>query len=153
MNRKTNFLYFIIIVLLLLNTATLAVMFMHGHPRGEEGPREVSRWLTEQLKLNREQQKKYEVLLNEHREKMEPVQKQDRYFHDRYFALLQGNNFDSTSVAALADSMSVSRKQIEQLTFYDFKKIRSICNAEQQKKFDEIILEVFHRMAHHPQGR
>ena len=40
--------------------------------------------------------------------------------------------------------------KIELTTFYDFKKIRSICNAEQQKKFDEIIGEAFRMMGPRP---
>jgi len=149
MNSKIKFLYFIIIALLLTNAATLAFMFMHK-PKHEGNPREVSRWLTEQLKLNAVQQEQYKVLQEEHRKNMENIHQQDRNLHDRYFQLLNGEAVDSVLVNQLADSIAINRKQTELTTFYDFKKIRAICNAEQQKKFDEIIGEALRMMGPGP---
>ena len=150
MNNKTKLLYSIIITLLLMNAGTLIVMFMHGAPRGGNSPREVSRWLTQQLKLNAEQQKQYEALQDEHRKNMETIHQQDRNLHDRYFQLLNGEAIDSALVNQLADSIATNRRQTELTTFYDFKKIRAICNARQQKKFDEIIGEALRMMAPQP---
>jgi len=150
MINKTRFLYLIIIVLLLMNAATLTLMFMHHPPHGGKSAQEVSHWLTEQLKLNAEQQEHYKTLQEEHRKNMESIRKQDRKLHDRYFQLLNGEVIDSTLVNQLADSIAANRKQTELTTFYDFKKIRAICNAEQQKKFDEIIGEVLNMMAQRP---
>lgn len=152
MNSKIKFLYFIIIALLLTNAATLAFMFMHK-PKHEGNPREVSRWLTEQLKLNAVQQEQYKVLQEEHRKNMENIHQQDRNLHDRYFQLLNGEAVDSVLVNQLADSIAINRKQTELTTFYDFKKIRAICNAEQQQKFDEIIGEALRMMGPGPQRK
>ena len=149
MNSKIKFLYFIIIALLLTNAATLAFMIMHK-PKHEGNPREVSRWLTEQLKLNAVQQEQYKVLQEEHRKNMENIHQQDRNLHDRYFQLLNGEAVDSVLVNQLADSIAINRKQTELTTFYDFKKIRAICNAEQQQKFDEIIGEALRMMGPGP---
>ena len=150
MNNKTKFLYFIIIALLLMNAGTLTVMFMHSHPHDGNNLQEVSRWLTEQLKLNAEQQEKYKALQDEHRKNMESIHEQDRNLHDRYFELLHGETIDSVRVNQLADSIAINRKQTELTTFYDFKKIRAICNTEQQKKFDSIIGEVLKMMGRPP---
>ena len=147
MNSKTKFLYFIIIVLLLMNAGTIAFMFLHHPPNSQQ---EVSRWLTEQLKLSETQRQQYQALREEHKQNMEAIHKQDRNLHDRYFDLLHGENIDSILVNQLADSIAINRKQTELTTFYDFKKIRSICNAEQQKKFDEIIGEALRMMGPRP---
>ena len=150
MNNKTKFLSFIIIALLLMNAGTLTVMYLHAPERGGNSPQEVSRWLTEQLKLNTEQQEQYKVLQDEHRKKMDAIHLQDRDLHDRYFQLLHRETTDSLLVNQLADSIAINRKQTELTTFYDFKKIRSICNTEQQKKFDEIIGEALKMMGRPP---
>lgn len=150
MINKTRFLYFLILLLLLMNAATLTFMFMHHPPHGGNSPQEVSHWLTEQLKLNAAQQEQYKTLQDEHRKNMESIHRQDRNLHDRFFQLLNGAAADSTIVNQLADSIAANRKQTELTTFYDFKKIRSICNAEQQKKFDEIIGEALRMMGQHP---
>src|SRR4051812_32919056 len=119
MTSKTRFLYFLIIALVLINVGTLVVMFMHGPPRGEKGPREVSRWLSGQLNFTAAQQEQYQTLQEEHRKNMEPIHRQDRNFHDRYFQLLKGEVSDSVLVRSLADSIAFNRVQTELTTFYD----------------------------------
>jgi protein CpxP len=149
MNNKTKFLTIIIVALLLMNAGTLTFMFMRMKPPHDRGPREVSKWLTGQLNLDAGQQEQFNKLQEAHKQNMEPIQQQDRDLHDRYFKLLHGDVTDSTLVKQLADSIALNRVQTELVTFYDFKKIRGICNPEQQKKFDEIIGEALRMMAPH----
>jgi Spy/CpxP family protein refolding chaperone len=150
MNNKVKLLYIVVVALLLVNTGTLAFIFIYGAAPHQSGPREVSRFIIEELRLNDKQQEQYRQLQNEHRRNMEIIHEQDRNLHDRYFQLLQGEKADSTLVNQLADSIALNRKQTELLTFYDFQKIRGICNAEQQKRFDEIIGEALRMMAPKP---
>lgn len=152
MNSKTKFLYFIIAALLLMNAGTLTVMFL-GKRLHANGPNQVSEWLAKELNFNERQQQQYRLLQDEHRNNMEPIQHHDRELHDRYFQLLPGGVTDSLLVKQLADSIAFNRIKTELTTFYDFKKIRSICNAEQQKKFDEIIGEALRMMAPRHPGR
>lgn len=150
MNNKTSFLYFIIAALLLMNAGTLTVMFMSKDGR-HKSPKEVSQWLAAELKFDAPQLEQYKTLQQEHRRNMEPIQRKDRELHDRYFKLLRGERTDSVLVKQLADSIAYNRVQTELTTFYDFKKIRSICNTQQQKKFDAIIGEALRMMApRHP---
>ena len=152
MTNKTKFLYAVIIALVLMNIGTLAFVFLNkgGKPNN---PRQVSVWLTQQLQLNEQQQAQDETLQEEHRANMEAIHTQDRHLHDTYFKLLQGEATDSVTVKILADSIAANRLQTELTTFYDFKKIRAICNAEQQKKFDEIIGEALRMMGPRPPRR
>ncbi|MBP6732541.1 MAG: periplasmic heavy metal sensor [Chitinophagales bacterium] len=150
MTNKVKLLYVVIVTLLLINTGTLAFIFIYGAPARQSGPREVSRWITEQLQLNEEQQEQYGQLQDEHRKNMDAIHEQDRNLHDRYFKLLQDPAADSALVSQLADSIALNRKQTELTTFYDFQKIRGICSPEQQKKFDQIIGEALRMMAPRP---
>ncbi|HLP50773.1 MAG TPA: Spy/CpxP family protein refolding chaperone [Chitinophagales bacterium] len=153
MSNKTKFLYFIIAALLLMNAGTLTVMFV-GKRFKPNGPRQVSEWLAKELKFNEQQHEQYKLLQDEHRRNMAPIHQYDRALHDRYFKLLQGGSTDSVLVKQLADSIAFNRAQTELATFYNFKKVRSICNAEQQQKFDEIIGDALRMMApHHPDKR
>src|ERR1043165_512128 len=147
MNNKTKFLSIVIVALLLMNAGTLAFMFMRGGHGG--GPREVSKWLAHELKFDAAQEQKLETLQDEHRQNMEPIHKEDRALHDRYFSLLHGESVDSAQVKQIADSIALNRIQTELVTFYDFRKIRAICNPEQQKKFDEIIGQALRMMGQH----
>lgn len=123
---------------------------MYGAPVRKSGPREVSRWITEQLQFNETQQQQYEQLQDEHRRNMRAIHEQDRNLHDRYFQLLQGPVADSLLVSQLADSIALNRRQTELTTFYDFQKIRTLCTPEQQRKFDQIIGEALRMMGPKP---
>ncbi|HLP21990.1 MAG TPA: Spy/CpxP family protein refolding chaperone, partial [Chitinophagales bacterium] len=110
--------------------------------------------LAKELQFNEQQNEQYRLLQDEHRRNMAPIHEHDRALHDRYFKLLHGNTIDSTLVKQLADSIALNRSQTELATFYNFKKVRTICNAAQQQKFDEIIGDALRMMApHHPDKR
>lgn len=153
MNNKVNFLYAVIIALLILNFGTLGYMFYRAAPHNPEGPKAVSEWLQGQLNLNSGQQIQFEKLQEEHRRKMDAIHQQDRDLHDRYFDLLKGDTTDSIQLQLLADSIALNRKQTELATFYAFKKIRAICNPEQQTKFDAIVGEALRMMGPRPHSR
>jgi periplasmic protein CpxP/Spy len=150
---NSRFLKIVIVVLLIINIATLAFLWTapmrHGPPpmRGED----VAGFLSRELNFTPEQQKQFEELRKEHHDNIDNIRQQDREMHDKFFDLLCTNPVDSAFVGQMADSMSGFRKQIELLTFYHFQKVRGICTAEQQKKFDEVIDDALRMMAPKPQ--
>jgi Spy/CpxP family protein refolding chaperone len=60
---------------------------------------------------------------------------------------------DTVKVNELADSIVSIQKQIELVTFYHFQKVRAICTAEQQQKFDEVIDEAIRMLGPKPPPR
>jgi len=152
--ENPRFLKITIIVLLLVNIATLCFMWVshnrHGgahlppphHGRG--GPNAFE-FLVHELKLDESQVKQFEEMRNQHHKNVQDVQEKSHDMHHRFFDLLAKN--DSTSAVQLADSMAQYQKQIELLTFNHFMKVRAICKPDQQKKFDEVINEALRMMA------
>jgi len=147
--QREKFLKRIIALLVLINIATLAFMWMQQdkqQPRGEG----ALEYLTKELKLSDAQQQQFKALRDEHRASHKTLRKKRKKLHDDFFDALKGN--DSLLVDRLADSIAAFQKVQELSTFYHFKKIRAICREEQKKKFDELIKETMMKMAPPPPG-
>lgn len=151
--ENTKFLKVTIVVLLLINIATLLFMWMgRPHPGGPMppppgGPPRIAEYLTHELNLSVEQQKKFQELRDENHEQIEELNKKNGRLHHEYFDILGAAQLDSAKMMQLADSMSQCTKQIELLTFNHFRSVRAICDVEQQKKFDVIIQDALRMMA------
>jgi protein CpxP len=147
---QSKFLKVVIIILLVINIGTLAIMWLQRpHPAGSKG--EIAEYLTRELNFNETQKRQFEDLRNEHHDAMETVLMKDRKMHDAYFDMLQSPG-DSANISAMADSLAANRKQIELITFNHFKKVREICDEQQKKKFDDVINNALRMMAR-PPGR
>src|SRR5437016_4737490 len=104
---NSKFFKTVIIILLLINTGTLAFMWMH-HPPHDGPPHErgdVKDFLVHELKLNNDQQNQFEMLKQQHHEAVEELQHKGRKAHDNYFNLLGNPNADSVMVSNGADSI------------------------------------------------
>jgi hypothetical protein len=146
--KKERFYKLVIMLLVLLNAVTLSWLWVQGGEKKHgEGALE---YLTQQLQLSREQQKKLNMLRTEHHEGNAGIRKNNRQLHDNFFDALKTN--DSIQAEKLADSISVLHKKQELFTWYHFKKIRDLCTEEQKKKFDELIKETMFKMAPPPPG-
>lgn len=164
--ENTRFLKITIVVLLIINIATLTFMWlshrhmhnggpaMHGHgghgphggPAGAHG--NAFEFLVRELNLTDEQKQKLEKMRDEHHEQAAKMHRQNGPMHHRFFDMLA--NADTAAVLRLADSMGQFHKNMELMTFAHFKKIRAICTPAQQKKFDEVINEALRMMAPGP---
>jgi protein CpxP len=139
----------IIAILIALNAGLIAFMWLTRHPGNHEGPTNT-KFLITQLKLSKEQEAQYVQLQRNLADSLEPVHERERKIHDRFFEMMHADKPDSTLVANTIDTMGHIRSQIEYFTFVHFRQVRAICNAEQQKKFDNIIAEMMHRMGPPP---
>ncbi len=154
--ESTRFLKITIIVLLLVNIATLIFMWSgrphkEGHlppPPHGGGPRAAFEFLNRELQLTTEQQTKLEDMSAGHRKEARALDDISRPLHHRFFDLL--GKPDSARMQQLADSLGWWQKERELMTYRHFAEIRTICTPEQQKKFDEVINEALRMMA--PKG-
>ena len=146
---------FPVITLLLLtaNIVTLGYLWTHRSTvikepipqRPPAGP--AFEFLTKELQLDSAQQQAYKVLRDEHQAGQQPLQDSIRKAKDALFELLKMQNPTEALVQAQATKAAAAEQQLDLFTFKHFQKLRSICTAAQQKKFDEIIQDVLRRMA------
>lgn len=149
--ENTRFLKITIIILLLINIATLVFMWSsrgrHDDHRLPHNPNGIADYLTHELGLDENQQKQFKELRDSNHELIMEINDKNGKLHRRYFDLLGTTPIDTIKVAAIADSMSQYTKRIELLTFNHFRKVREICNPQQQQKFDLIIQDALRMMA------
>jgi len=151
--KSSVFTRVIIIILLFINIASLLFIWTHK-PHPEQPPRDrqpdAASFLIHELKLNKEQQQKYEKLVSEHHSSVEKINESDHSFHKLFFDLLQGNHPDTLKANQIADSIGNNKKKMEMLTFNHFLELKSLCNEEQKKKFDDVIMEALRIMNPRP---
>lgn len=152
--EKSKLLWIAVISLLLINFFTLAFIWFHHPSREHEPPPNggVAGFLIHELKLNDDQEKKFDLLKEMHHEQVEKIQHNLHDMHREFFDLIKTDVPDSLKVKSIADSMASRQKEIELVTFSHFMDVRKICDAKQKEKFDEIIDEAMRMMAPKPPG-
>ena len=108
---------------------------------------QVFEFINHELKLDSNQQESYRKLRDEHQGRQQTIQDSLKNLKDAFFALLQQPEAADSAIEAGAKKITVLEERMELLTFRHFQKLRTICNADQQKKFDTIIQDVLRRMA------
>jgi periplasmic protein CpxP/Spy len=153
--NKTTLLTVSVVGLLLLNAGMLVFMFTKRPPQGPphgEGRGGAADFIVQQLKLDDKQQGQFAELRKQHRDQMDEVQEADKELHRNYFDLLKQDSADMKAVDSMAAVMGETNKKIQLITYNHFKQLRSICNAEQKKLFDNTIDEIIHFMMPPPGG-
>jgi len=140
---KNKLLTWLVVLLLVANAATIA-MFWLGKPKRPAQPPQgqAKDFLIKELKLDSNQQVKFDGLVKEHRAAVEQLREKIKGAKDNLFDLLKEQNVPDSTKKNAAAAVSVITEEIDLLTLNHFQKVRNICNSEQQKKFDEIIHQV-----------
>ena len=153
MNNFTNNRWLTVVTLLLLtaNIITLALLWTtKNKDRGNMRPApggQVFEFLTKELKLDEQQQEAYKKLRDEHQLARRGIRDSIRMAKDEFFALLKKPDVSDSVLHVYSGRAVAADQQLDEFTFRHFQKLRAICNAEQQKKFDDIIQEALRRMA------
>ena len=156
-NGKNNsWLYVISGLLITANIVTLAMLWIHknGHEDKQHFPpagQDVFSYLSNELKLDKQQQEAYAAMKDAHHEAAQKLQDSIRTTKDALFTLLKQGNVTDDAVMQLGNKEASLNIQLDTLTFHHFQKVRALCNPDQQKKFDNIIQEAL-RMMGRPQG-
>ena len=148
--NNVKFLKAILLILLLVNIATLSFFWLTKPPRPNEQGTSKD-FLAKELSFNIEQQEQFEALQVAFQEQREALRKSNKDNHDAYFDLLQNPKVDSATVKKAADEIIKIKEKEELAIFYHFQKVRAICDVTQQKKFDKIIKEAAQMMGPRPQ--
>lgn len=154
MSNFTNNRWLSALTLLLLtaNIVTLALLWTNRKAGGKEDqrqppPGQVFEFLTHELKLDSVQQEAYKKLREEHQGGQKIIQDSIRKAKDEFFALLHDPRVSDSMIKMYSRKAVEAEQKLDEFTFRHFQKLRALCNAEQQKRFDEIIQEALHRMA------
>ena len=156
---NSRWLGIITLALITVNIAVLSFLWIHHRGRDERmppmpppGAGPVFEFVNKELNLTKEQQDAYAKLRDEHQKSTLAISDSLRLAKDAFFDLLKQSNINDARVKQNSDRVMQFQQQLELTTFRHFQQIRALCNENQQKKFDSIIVQVTHLMAPHRQG-
>lgn len=151
---KKETIWIALVAFLIVLNATILFLFLGGKNPGKPGqggqnPRDLQ--IIEALSLNEEQQEKFEVLKEEHRGKMRELNSESHEMLESYFMLLESEKIDSAQKDSLEAAFSTLEKEKINVTFDHFQKLKTLCNPDQQKEFNEFLPELIELVL--PQGQ
>ncbi len=145
--NKNKLLTGLVILLLLVNTITI-LFFWLGRSKNEHPSfKQPSEFLIKKLAMSAEQQDQYMKLVKDHRLKTKLIREQIMVSKDALFEQLSADSISDSLQQSTANSLAKLNVQLDLLTFEHFKKVRKMCNPQQQKKFDNVIKDVLKMMA------
>lgn len=155
-NIKSKLFSSTIILLLLVNTAAIAFMLLNKnkktkHPAPIEQQGNAFVFLVKELKLDSNQIQQYTTLLNAHRASADSIKIIKRQAKESLFSLLKTSNETDANVQLQLNNIAQLERSFDEITFAHFKKVRALCNTQQQAKFDEVIATAMKMQA--PQHR
>lgn len=151
---KKGIVQVVVVVLLVLNTATLVYLLLerksesrdpfshplHG-PKGKHG-------LERELDFSDAQSKSFEQLRKEHHSAMMLIQDSIHSVKEAYFDLVVSDSSQKSTF--LLNQIGELEKRKDALTFAHFKQVYQLCNAEQKRIFLSVMKRALHRIAPPP---
>ena len=131
---RTRLLSIAVVVLVLLNTATLGVLVFRNPPHPEhrkhEGPKAI---IIERLKFDDRQVASYEELILEHRSRIDELDKRMMELRGRLYDVNDGQSADS-----IIDLIGETQGEIERVHTDHFGRIRALCRPDQLRLFEAL---------------
>lgn len=142
---KNKVLTWLVLLLLVANAASITVFWLgkekQSAPQQQRGT--PAEFLISELNLDIKQQAQLEILRAAHKSAAVILRQQLRVAKEDLFALVkQENNINDSVQLRAAKSVSEVTEKLDLLALNHFIKVRALCTAEQQLKFDKIIGEV-----------
>ncbi len=137
---KTKVLITIVIVLLVLNSATLVFLWLQHPPMaiiGQRTARDPGEVLSRELGFSQQQQQQFNVLRDAHHAQMVVYGDSLKHLKDSLFVLLL--NRDSIHAKSLFPAIGGVHQMIEQVTYDHFQQVRSMLTPEQRQKYDPML--------------
>ncbi len=125
----------VLVVLLLVNVTTLAMLWMKSG-KGHHAPPAAER-LFQDLGFDQAQKDAFIVLRDKHMQSAKALEKANHQLRQQYSTIMQGQATDQ--VDSLAKLVGENVRQLEILHFHHFQEIRKLCREDQVERFDRML--------------
>jgi periplasmic protein CpxP/Spy len=148
-NNKYRILWVAIGVLLALNIGIIA-WFTFFSQNDFLQPKRL--FLVRELKFDEKQSEAYKVLRQEHSQQMRALREDVKSMKTEFYADLSQSNISDDTLQTKATAIESKMVDADVLTFKHFQKVRQMCMPQQQKRFDEVIIDLI-RSIERPEAR
>ena len=133
--KFNKILFWFFIILMIINIITLVIFWIGKMNKGPI-PKSI---MAKELHLNDQQRKQLYELIDEHRKESRALKDKIRTAKNELFDLAKDSIANENKKRIAIDKTSKYIGQLDSLTLNHFQKIRSICNDDQKKLFDELL--------------
>ncbi|MBI1837949.1 MAG: hypothetical protein HYR91_11865 [Flavobacteriia bacterium] len=148
MEKKKNKVTQIVFLSLIgLNVVVFLFIFGFSPKKTHEGP-EYNKYIIEKLHFDKSQIKKYQSLINQHRNKLESLKYQMHFSKIQIYAELEKNEIDSLRINKLINKFNSLQLKEEKINLSHFIDIKTLCKPNQLSDYKIISKEFpffFHR--------
>lgn len=132
---KIKLLTWSVIGLLMLNISTIGFLFFNNKERNQPKPKEI---IIEKLHFDKQQEEKYQVLINENRFEINNLDTEIRDLKNQLYIELKLEKINYTKSDSLINQIGNIQKEIEKLHYIHFQNIKSLCHKGQLPYFNEL---------------
>ena len=138
-----KFLWGIILVLILLNIASLGTIWLQENDAGDRLRPFPSRsqrehFLKEELNLTPAQQVQFDTLMNDFRNRIDAKIEDIRSLREELMGMMRNQEF-TPEAEEIVNQIGEKQSELELLNYRHFREVMSICNDEQKQIFLETI--------------
>ena len=134
--KKNLLLYILIAFLIVVNGFFLFTNFRKPHLNDQKGPRD---FIVKALKFDENQKKSFELISEEHHQKMRTISKDIKSSKDDLLNRISNETIDVSEIDSLVVLIGKLEKNKEEELFYHVRAIREICDDNQKRQFMRII--------------
>ncbi|MDI9320417.1 MAG: hypothetical protein QM530_08100 [Phycisphaerales bacterium] len=137
----------LIISVVLMFLSNLFLMYWvwnssHRPPHRSAGPRNE---IIQQLRLDAEQVKKYDVLIQDHRLQIRTKDEEIGLLKKELYSTLNGGNEKNDSLIQL---LADKQKEVEKINLKHFEDIGKLCRPEQQSAYKDLVVSLSDLFGH-----
>jgi periplasmic protein CpxP/Spy len=145
--NKTRLTNLLVILLVIMNGVLLYTVF-NTQKSVEKTHTRPARMIIDQLDFNEEQEKRFMLLVVEHRQEMRRLNRQMQQVRQEYFETLKQDHTPKTKVEELSRKTGNLHRKINRTNYQHFRDIKNICEPGQLLKYNHLL----NRMARHIGG-
>jgi len=143
-NRATNWMIVLLVILNVSSLTTIWFLQLRQSPLPQDNrPDNVRHFLEQELRLTEEQAQQFEELRKQHFVETKAIHEEASQLKKTIMDELFASPPDTAKVESLAEQIGSKQTELEQLRFYHFLNLKSLCEPEQVEKFQALIHEIF----------
>ena len=145
---RQKFSAWLILILIVLNVATLAVLLVvsgagEGHGFGKHGSSKGLKHFRKEINFSASQEARFQDMLDAHIERKTDLKKQMQQAKNAYFGRISQMDENDPDLKPLLEKIGTQQMAMDQELYRHFREVWNLCDGEQRQVFDQLFDEVF----------
>ncbi|HRN80297.1 MAG TPA: hypothetical protein PKY29_03240 [Ferruginibacter sp.] len=143
--KRSKMLILIIVVLLIANIATLAMLYNADKKPMQRSGSRMKEYLMKEVGFDQKQMDIYDSTYKLHQDIMKGLMKDSRKGINEVYQQLTVDGFTDSALDVAAQKLSNKQLEAQRMMLKHLGDVRSICNAQQVQHFDTTLYKMFQK--------